>query len=232
MSSLEKHLQHLGFDPDHVIQSLPDELTLSLRDGVLFLSDQLNPSLNASVDFLSGRTAHRSRQHLGGEMLIKACRIKGQNTTTLLDATCGLGRDAFLLSQAQFTVTACEQHPVVAALLQDGLDRYHNIHQKQPFQLKAVDALLAMEPQSHDVVYLDPMFPERQKSALVKKDMQLFHRLHGHVDDALPVLFKTAQKCAKKKVVVKRPAKAPCFEAQKPTYQVAGKSCRFDVYQQ
>ncbi len=232
MPSLAQHLHMLGLDPDPVIEALPNELTLSLRDGVLFLSDNKNQNINACVDFLSGRTAHRSRQHLGGEMLIKACRIKDQAQTRVLDATCGFGRESFLLSQAHFKVTACEQHPVVAALLQDGLIRYQNMHQHQPFKLLATDALSVMARQQHDVVYLDPMFPERQKSALVKKDMQLFHRLHGHIDDALPVLFQAAQKCAVKKVVVKRPTKAPCVLVQKPTYQLTGKSCRFDVYQQ
>lgn len=55
-----------------------------------------------------------------------------------------------------------------------------------------------------DVVYLDPMYPHRQKSALVKKEMRVFQSLVGNDDDADSLLI-PAMTIAKRRVVVKRP---------------------------
>ncbi len=80
-----------------------------------------------------------------------------------------------------------------------------------------------------DVVYLDPMFPERQKSADVKKEMRAFHRLVGADADADDLLA-PALAAARYRVVVKRPRKAPDLAGRPPSHRVEGKSSRFDVY--
>ena len=81
-----------------------------------------------------------------------------------------------------------------------------------------------------DVVYLDPMFPHREKSALVKKEMQIFKEIVGADADS-DDLFPIARSVAKKRVVVKRPSKAEFLANKKPTYSVTGRSSRFDIYQ-
>ena len=80
-----------------------------------------------------------------------------------------------------------------------------------------------------DVVYLDPMFPHRDKSALVKKEMRLFRPLVGDDQDA-PALLEAAQALASHRVVVKRPRKAPIIEGARPGYALEGKSSRYDIY--
>lgn len=229
--SLTAHLNALGVDTTLVQKHLPDDLTLSLSDGVLFLQDAQNPKLKACVDFLKGRLAHRSQQHINGENLVKACRIKGKQHVTILDATCGFGKDAFLLSCAGFQVQAAESHPVVSALLKDAILRMQHATGDKPFTLHSSWAQSITFNTPIQVIYLDPMFPEREKSAAVKKDMQLFHRLHSESAQEIERLFSWAMSLASNKVVIKRPAKSNIVTTNPPTYQIKGKACRFDVYQ-
>lgn len=80
-----------------------------------------------------------------------------------------------------------------------------------------------------EVVYLDPMYPERQKSAAVKKEMAYFHELVGGAQDEA-ALLNAARNVARKRVVVKRPRLGLFLNGEKPAYQYEGKSTRFDVY--
>jgi 16S rRNA (guanine1516-N2)-methyltransferase len=80
-----------------------------------------------------------------------------------------------------------------------------------------------------DVIYLDPMFPERQKTADVKKEMAAFHSIVGKDEDA-DALLPLALAHVNYRVVVKRPRKAPFLNSQVPSYQLEGKSSRFDIY--
>lgn len=208
----------------------PKPLTLSVIDGVLCLYDCNQVKAKVFVDFLSGKLAFRTRRHLQGENLIKACRIKNQTTVSILDATCGLGKDAFLLYSAGFQVTATEQNAVVYQLLKDGLRRFFQAKDHTPFQLLHTQAVQQMNKQAFDVIYLDPMFPPKNKSALVKKDMQLFQQLHRHQHFDNQTLFLEAMQSAKIKVVVKRPKNAEFITEKTPTYQIFGKNYRFDIY--
>ena len=80
-----------------------------------------------------------------------------------------------------------------------------------------------------DVVYLDPMYPERRKTAAVKKEMAYFHDLVGAAQDEAELLD-AALNTAKKRIVVKRPRLGKFLDGRKPAYQYTGKSTRFDVY--
>ncbi len=231
--NLDSHLKTLGIDArlvqEHLIAS---DLTLSFKDGVLFLVDLNNPKITATANFLNKKLIHRSSQHINKELLVKACRIKGQVHFNLLDATCGFGKDAFLLSCAGFKVVACEVNPVVFTLLHNALNHYQNQlnNRPRPFTLYFDDAFNMIKWQKYDIIYLDPMFPPRNKDALVKKDMQLFHRLHKKTMNDVGSLLNHALQCAKYRVVIKRPAKSPVLNSHKLTFQITGKSCRFDVY--
>ena len=85
------------------------------------------------------------------------------------------------------------------------------------------------EPNWPDVIYLDPMYPSRDKSALVKKDMQILHQLVGH-DATGAELLSIAVQRAKKRVVVKRPKGAPLLNTLKPVAEVVSKNTRYDIY--
>lgn len=209
---------------------------LSMQQGALVL---LNTTLAKQgailVDFASGASSYR-RQHGGGksEAIAKAVGLNKRPNLTVLDATAGLGRDAFVLASLGATVTLVERNPVVAALLADGLRRAatesHLNKVAARMQLLHCPALQALTSSPVvDVVFLDPMFPAREKSAQVKKEMRAFHDVVGSDDDADSLLAPALQ-LAQKRVVVKRPGYAQWLAGRAPTMSVTGKNNRFDVY--
>jgi len=190
-------------------------------------------------DFINGELRHR-RLYGGGknQMILKATGLN-KHKPSVMDLTAGLGRDSYVLATAGARVTMLERQPIVAALLADGLQRLRSrgdelelaialrlcLHQGD--SLEAVAALA--EQEVPDVIYLDPMFPERGKSAKVKKSMAFFHHLVGSDDDAA-ALLPLALATAGYRVVVKRPRHAPPLADIKPGLCFEGKSTRFDVY--
>lgn len=189
------------------------------------------------VDFVGGALAHR-RQFGGGagQMIAKAVGIQGAIRPRILDATAGLGRDAFVLACLGCDVQMIERHPLVALLLRDGLTRAAQdpdtaaIVARMPLlEGNAIELMNNWQADSPQVIYLDPMFPEREKSALVKKEMRLFKPLVGGDLDAADLLA-AALELASHRVVVKRPRKAPTLSDKAPSYQLLGKANRFDIY--
>lgn len=189
------------------------------------------------VDFVDGALAHRRQQGGGnGQMIAKAVGIQPGIRPLILDATAGLGRDAFVLAQLGCTVTLIERQPLIGALLADGLRRARLDAEVGPIVERmhllagnAIELMAAWPGDPPQVIYLDPMFPHRDKSSLVKKEMRLFRPLVGADDDA-PELLKAALALASHRVVVKRPRKAPAIAGQAPGYVLEGKSSRFDIY--
>lgn len=190
------------------------------------------------ADFVSGAVNHR-RQFGGGkgQMIAKAVGVQARVKPLVLDATAGLGRDAFVLATLGCQVRLFERSPAVFALLADGLDRARQAQDPAVvaivarMQLLEVDSRLSMASAEHsvDVVYLDPMFPQRQKSAEVKKEMKAFHSLVGADADA-DELLASALVAARYRVVVKRPRKAPDLANRAPSYRLEGKTSRYDIY--
>lgn len=207
--------------------------TLQLLEGQLTLLAAHEPRWSGiAVDFLAGTMAHRRRQPVGGELVVKAVWGRGKDPFTVLDATAGLGRDGFLLAASGATVVSCERHPAIAMLLADGYWRARQSGELEEVLSRwtlhhgnAIDLMTQMNP---DVIYLDPMFPEREKTALVKKEMRAFRELVGEDQDA-QALFDAACAHARKRVVVKRPATGESL-GRKPSHVLEGKSNRFDVY--
>jgi 16S rRNA (guanine1516-N2)-methyltransferase len=206
----------------------------------LELVKQGDPNLAGPVrvEFTIGKAAFR-RQQQKQEMLVRAIGFKGGALPTVVDGTGGMGRDSFIMAAAGCRVQIFEREPVVAALLADGLKRalVHPATTKiaQRIRLTACDtvyALLEMQRngQRVDVVYLDPMFPERRKSARVKKELQMLQMLTSE-DLSCEQLLATALETAAKRVVVKRPRRAPCLTGRSPSHCLTGKTIRFDVYQ-
>lgn len=232
MSIVELANQWLAdFDREHIFQLID-------VDGFLTLFKTDEPKLGGiAVDFVGGALAHRRRFGGGrGEAIAKAAGIKGDYLPNVLDATAGLGRDAFVLAALGCQVTMFERHPVVAALLANGLKRAYQDPElgtwlPQNLTLIHSNSLISLmqTAQQVDVVYLDPMFPHRQKSALVKKEMRVFQQLVGADQDA-DALLTLARQVAKKRVVVKRPDYADFLDMQKPVSSIKTKNHRFDIY--
>ncbi|HEY0633812.1 MAG TPA: class I SAM-dependent methyltransferase [Gammaproteobacteria bacterium] len=222
-----------GVEPDEA------EFYLLLTDEHLTLCQRGDDAPGpVYVDFVAGAVAHRRKFGGGkGQPIAKAAGFGKGKPPTIIDATAGLGRDAFVFASLGSEVWLIERSPVVAALLEDGLQRALADAEIAPIvqhmHLLSGDAATLLsgfaESQRPDVIYLDPMFPPRQKSALVKKEIRLFQFLICEDVDAdalLPLALQTA--C--ERVVVKRPDYAPWLAGRKPTLTFETKKNRFDVY--
>ena len=229
--------QFLGL-PERTGHEEPD-LVLHLTEHHLELLWPGNPELTGPVlvEFVAGAAGYR-RRHGGNEMLLRAVGFKAGRTMTVLDATGGLGRDAFILASRGCRVQLVERHPVIGVLLADGLRRAllhpETREAAARITLRIADsrqllAAIAREGQQVEVVYLDPMFPLRSKSAKVKKELQMLQMLAGREEDSGELL--AAALCAAGgRVVVKRPKGAPSLPGPAPSHSHSGSTTRFDVY--
>lgn len=210
------------------------EYKLILTDKHLKL--QLNqPNAPGAIyaDFISGKAKYRLGQ---GELIYKAMGLSKLKKPTIIDATAGLGRDAFVLASKGCHVILVERSPLIFLLLEDALERASNNPETsdiaQRMELINMDSNYYLDSKNlpdADIVYLDPMYPERKKSALVKKEMQVFQKLLDKNETGHDLLS-LAQGKAKRRVVVKRPRKGEHLNNQEPDYSIQGKSVRFDVY--
>ncbi|HRK08668.1 MAG TPA: class I SAM-dependent methyltransferase [Pseudobdellovibrionaceae bacterium] len=209
------------------------------------------------VDFMSNAFLHRVRRGVGGETLIRATGIKESERANLrvIDATAGLGQDAALLAVAGFRVLMYERHPWLHALLADALKRVRDLQGDRPVALKKLEENLQLIEQptdflhptdskslndagpvaSADLVYLDPMFEDEalHGKADTKRDLsRLRHLLRGANDlRSGAELLAAAQARATRRVLVKRPSRAPhLVDEPRPHGQVEGKIARFDIY--
>ena len=174
-------------------------------------------------------------RNLGRELLVKAARIKGNPAPSAVDATAGLGEDSFLLAAAGFEVTLFERNATIAALLEDAMKRAAldpalsgPVSRMKLVQGDSVEGLRSLST-TPDVVFLDPMFPEKRKSSSVKKKLQLLQQLEDPCDDERE-LFEAAKSANPLKIVVKRPLKGPFLANEKPSHSLSGKAVRYDCY--
>jgi 16S rRNA (guanine1516-N2)-methyltransferase len=190
-------------------------------------------------DFTSNDFRRRRAGSLRGELLAKAIGYKGERLT-VVDATAGFGRDAILLALLGCSVTAVERNPVVAALLVDGVHRalgYPDLQEAvELLKLVTSDSreYLSALDQPPDVIYLDPMFVSKNRSARPKKELWALARLVRDDDDGASLLA-SALATGCRRVTVKRPDNGVPLEApdgRAPDVQFPGKTVRFDVYLQ
>ncbi|MBE9548334.1 MAG: class I SAM-dependent methyltransferase [Proteobacteria bacterium] len=228
------------FSSQHKLQFCdPAETTLLLdfsADGLVLRDGKVK----LRVDFIAGESAHRQKYGGGrGQPLARAVGMKqGKAPPTIVDATAGLARDAFVLASLGCPVQMIEQSAIVAALVEDAILRaasdpcFQQIL-KTGFSLQqgnSIDVLAEIAGKNPpDTVYLDPMFPGRSKSAAVKKNMQMLQKLLGHNHDDASLL-KAALACALKRVVVKRPKGAPWLADKKPSAEINSRKTRYDLY--
>jgi 16S rRNA (guanine1516-N2)-methyltransferase len=189
-----------------------------------------------TVEFGSAAMRHRRR---GGhnELLGKAVGLSRKPGIAVLDATAGLGRDSFILADLGCRVCLCERNDIVFQMLASGLSKaakssdewLRAVVQRMSLYSGDVREVVGSELHATEVIYLDPMFPERGKRAKVKKEMALFHQLLGAGEDSDELLVWALQQEVAR-VVVKRPPKAPQLAGHKPSHVIAGKAVRYDVY--
>lgn len=205
------------------LEQRPEGLTL-LGDGMELTGDfsQLLPRLR--------------QDRLSKELLVRAAHIKGaEHPLRAVDATAGLGEDSLLLAAAGYEVLLVERDPVIAALLADCLrraradERLAAMAGRMHLQPGEATLVLGQLPQAPHLVYLDPMFPAKGKAALTKKKLQLFQRLEPPCAQEEELLA-AALAAGPRRVVVKRPLKAPALAGRKPSHSVEGKTIRYDVF--
>lgn len=215
---------------------LPYDYLLVVTNQYLALQKRGQKSL-FRIDFVTGHLRYRSLQACRRtELLARAIGVSANSSPTIVDATAGFGRDGFILASLGFHTTLLEREKLIYLLLEDAIrhaqlasPKLHTILSR--LNLIFVDAMTWLSQQRMDIVYLDPMFPKRNKTASVKKESAILQALaspnNENDDDAL---FTAALACATKRVVIKRPRLAGHLTQQKPSFSLHGSSCRFDVY--
>lgn len=218
------------------LNKLEYDYLLILTKKYLGLIKTTGKSTPLFVDFLSGKMTYRRQQaSLRNEILARALGLNHRESPKIIDATAGLARDSFILASLGFEIQLLERSPIVYTLVQDAIKRAsenkHVASIVQRLQLTQADAIYWLKTCSDeiDIIYLDPMFPEREKSALVKKEMQFLQAIVGEDIDT-EELLETAIACAKKRVVVKRPRLAAPITGPEPSFNIKGSSSRFDIY--
>ena len=207
----------------------------------------------------------------GGELLLKATSLGRNKGSTVCDLTAGLASDSCIMAAGgAASVLMVERDPIVAVLLKDAFRRMDLIAKNdlssdkgdEELILRAKDLSKILYFEENDAVsvaqrfaqskdegadrpdicYLDPMFPPRTKSALVKKNMVLLHGLLETQSDEdteqrlnkEAELLNAALGAARTKVVVKRPIQAPPLGGdlveRKPSNVIKGSVNRWDVY--
>ena len=219
----------MNIDETKIVEKLGGELFLIDEEGCLTLTDG---RLQLKGDFTSLMPRLKT-SNLQREFLVKASKIKGVDHPVLIDATAGMGEDSMILAAAGFEVYLFEYDHAIATLLKDALRRAADIPELKDAVARMhfaagnsieLMAGLGIEP---DVVLLDPMFPARQKSALVKRKFQLLQQLEKPCTDERDLLD-AALNMKPRRVVIKRPLKGPYLADIKPSYSINGKAIRYD----
>lgn len=237
-----------------VVRSLANELELPIvdlsttADGLDFLLCQTDSQLELRtlgsdapgpivVDFVRGATAFRLSSSSMSRQPIASAMGLSRGTATVVDATAGLARDAFLLASLGCRVIMVERNRVLSALIRDGLKRAQRGSARTKDAVSRMELVVGEAAQmlanldaasAPDAVYLDPMYEPRSQKSLTKKEMRICRRLVGDDNDAA-ALLETARKVARRRVVVKRHRHASPL-APHPDLKIAAKQVRYDVY--
>ncbi len=219
-------------------------------DEGYYLEDRFSRQKPLRIQFNSPEYLHRL-QDAGkrSELILRS--VRAAPGLKVLDCTAGLGRDAFLLAHKGCEVTMLERSTVLATMLADAITRATRVEgladTTQRLNLHRTDARCFLgalacpaedqyqpdqagvsKGKAFDVIYIDPMFPIRGKSALVKGEMQLLQRFLG-VDEDAAELISLAFATGSPRLVVKRPAQGPWKSPVPPTVVFTGKTSRFEV---
>jgi len=241
----------LDKNPANLQNAVQAEWRLQVDNNTLQLARPDNVSVN--IDFINGKATQRvaesnfTKQPLARALGLHKLRSKDENerqTPTVIDATAGLGTDAWMIASLGCSVRLLEQSPVLCALLQHAIDTAQSstahatvANQLELIKTNSIDYLHDGASARADIIYLDPMYPPARKQALVKKGMQLLHELIGP-DSNGPALLAAALTKANYRVVVKRPKGAPELGSSAEVTklwsgqitQVESPNTRFDVY--
>lgn len=189
------------------------------------------------VDFVRGKNGFRFAHNCTiKQPLARAAGIKPGFRPSILDGTAGLGVDAFVLATLDCRVTMCERSPLIGTLLEDGLLRAAKesktaeiVEKRMHLVVKDTQTYLQQSTETFHTIYLDPMYPHRNQSALNKQSLRIIRTLVGSDTDG-SALLEIALGKAENRVVVKRPRQAPLLSDVRPSHVILMKNSRFDIY--
>ncbi|MEQ1723581.1 MAG: class I SAM-dependent methyltransferase [Pseudobdellovibrio sp.] len=214
-------LLHNNFDASFV-----REIDMSQASPIIFDHEGNKFSINF-VD--NKQNYHKQKASIKSELISKALGT-GRYGLNILDLSAGLGIDSVFLAQLGYSVTALERNPLIYLALNEAakLAADAGLNLSLKFEFAEALAYLQNNKITADVIYFDPMFPQKEKSALPRQEMVFFKNLVGQDADAEEVLAAALSVKGIKRVVVKRPLKAPAL--LKPHSSTEGKLIRFDIY--
>jgi 16S rRNA (guanine1516-N2)-methyltransferase len=231
----------LTFEPIELTQvhqlDTTNKIFLYLRNNLLSLveihKNKIKSKLNINFDDPK-LTRRLSEKNKYDSELSKAVGLNKKRDLNIIDATAGLCRDAYILSELGANVLAFERNLILSELIKNALNHNPTIKNLKilNYDFLNIDLKNVKELGINtkiDVIYLDPMFPERKKSALVKKEAQWLKAIVSEDTDC-DLLLKKAFELGATRIVVKRPKLAGFLNNQEPQHQIAGASIRYDVY--
>lgn len=238
----DEYSHYFGLTLKKKNEPIVSDFYLYLNSEGLTLRSVSNSKEMIFIDFLSGKTAHRFQFGTGlSQQIAKAVGISAYKPS-ILDLTAGFAQDAFVLASLGCEINACEQNPVIAALVFDGIKRgllgsqnehletLHSALNRLNYQFVRAQTYLAQLASKPDVIYLDPMFESGSYAkAQVKKQANALRALASPPLDA-DELLEMALEQARCRVVVKRPKRGRVLADIQPSYELKGKSNRYDIY--
>ena len=214
----EEIAQNLGLA---LVTEPGSELALLIdKEGVTLMGYGL--SFRGNFENMLRRVTNGRIQH---EMIARLVKTKEENPT-VIDATAGMGEDSILLAACGYKVTMFEQNPVIAELLKDAMRRAKNHPELGPL-MERMTLIQGNSIEINDIIFLDPMFPARQKSGLINKKLQLIQKLEQPCLQE-EELLDAAIKAKPKKIIIKRPLKGSNLAGRRPSYSIKGKAIRYD----
>lgn len=224
----------------HPDQCQSELLLAYTRDGLRLLDISkgiAKPKAMLHVDFVHGKSGYRLiNNNTTKQPLAKAAGLKPGIRPSIFDGTAGLGGDAFVLASLGCSVMMCERSPVIGAILEDGLERARKEKLTEKIVTERTTLIIANSVKYLEItgtifhtIYLDPMYPHSNQSALNKESMRTIRGLVGDDIDSQELLKIGLIKAANR-VVVKRPRLAPYVANLKPSHEIKMKNSRFDVY--
>ncbi len=217
------------------LKSYKDYNYLFLYDNKnLYLKDFSINIPSIYVDFTSGSIDYRRRTSGVKQEILRAVGFEKDKKLNLLDATAGLCKDSFIFATNGMNVLAIEQNPLIYNIVINALNNAklncitsNIVKNINLINMNSVD-FLSVNDYEFDCIYLDPMFPQKNKTSLCKKEMQVFHNLAFYGDNE--ELFELSMLRTRNRVVVKRMIKNEYIINRRPNYQILGKTIRYDIY--
>lgn len=214
---------------ERILEKVEGPVLRFTKEGLFFENGKM--VLHGDFSAMSHRLENGRLLH---EPLLKAVKLKDKDESlSIVDATAGLGEDSILLAAAGHNVTLIERDPIICALLKDAVRRGARVQglKEAVSRMQVIEGnsihVLAGLAERPDVILLDPMFPEKTNTALVKKKFQMIYLLERQASDE-DELMKAAMNANPRKIVVKRPLKGPYLGGVRPGYSLEGKTIRYD----